>query len=169
MIRSLLNQIFNKNSSGLKLDDPFDDRFVTIARSEDILKVHVKNGTKFGIREAYVTLLKRLEEKPYYAHRVLSTVGRNVSGTKKSRDFSASKEVGQFTVANAVMTKSRFTKIYINVFLKLVDTVYPVKFFTDVHKARLWLESFEDRSLDPDKVSSYKEDLKQRILTFSEN
>jgi hypothetical protein len=69
--------------------------------------------------------------------------GRNSDITKQARQYGArlSEEHKENIIAEAVIVHSLPQKMIANFYFKYLKDVYPAKFFTDIDKAREWLEA----------------------------
>ncbi len=67
-----------------------------------------------------------------------------VSMDKSAREFLASEQGTVALNASAIFVKSAFSCFLGNFFIKVNKTTIPVRLFTEVVKAKQWLEKFKD-------------------------
>ncbi len=74
---------------------------------------------------------------------VLMVTGEETVVEAGSREFSASPEGMQYTIADAIVFKSMAQRLIVNFYLKFNKPPMPSKAFTNVEEAREWLLTFK--------------------------
>jgi len=93
------------------------------------------------IKETYKVLHEMSGSVP---HKKLIVTGKQTEITKDARIFGMeeAKRIGDYVLAEAVLVHSLYQKMVINFYRRFIDSKYPTRFFTDVDKAKEWLEKF---------------------------
>ncbi len=106
----------------------FEDRIIL-----DIEAIHIVDRYCDGF-----TAGKRLKK--------LIIAGRNTQITKEARVFGQekSKAMKDFIIAEAIVVHTLPQKMTANFYFRFLKNLYPMKFFTDVDKARQWLDEQQE-------------------------
>ena len=92
------------------------------------------------IKKTFIQLRELTGDKP---HKKLIITGKRTEITKDARLFGMeeAKRIGDLVKAEAIVVHSLYQKMVINFYRRFVDSKYPTRFFTDVDKAKEWLET----------------------------
>ena len=93
------------------------------------------------IKKTFIQLRELTGDKP---HKKLIITGKRTEITKDARLFGMeeAKRIGDLVKAEAIVVHSLYQKMVINFYRRFVDSKYPTRFFTDVDKAKEWLETY---------------------------
>ncbi|MBL4735581.1 MAG: hypothetical protein JKY18_09645 [Flavobacteriales bacterium] len=114
-------------------------------RDDGIISVHVKDDVDIVLEDSRETfeVVKRLaggKKKP-----VLVLTGSGGTITNEVRKFSASKEAGEPTLAEAIVAKSLVHKLVVNFLIRFANMGRPMKLFTNEREAVLWLNEMRGK------------------------
>lgn len=120
-------------------------RAATIFMDEnDILHIVPHEGVHVDyedILDIYLVIKRVTKNKPVLK---LIESARNWSLDKKARNFIASKDIKEKTIARAIIKNSLINTVLLSFFLKLNRSKVPTKAFTKYDDAYKWLLSFKE-------------------------
>ena len=116
---------------------------VVSLRTDGIIHIRVRDYAEVDIDDSLETFeaVKKLgngEKMP-----VLVFTGEGGTVTDESKRFSASKEAGEPTLAEAIVVKNLAHKLIINFLIKFHRPGRPMKMFTKANEAIKWLKSYQ--------------------------
>ena len=117
--------------------------FTVHLREDGIMHYHVKAVGEFGIND--------LKEGMYAANEIgrgkkfynIVTFEDFITVSAEAREFAASEESNQYTIADAFVVKNNALKLVGNFYLTFNKPKVPSKLFTDEDKAIAWLYSLQ--------------------------
>jgi len=120
----------------------FESDFVHLLLKDNILEVSYKPGLHINYQIAEKIVRDRLSfaESKKMATMIMSN---GVIGMDKpARQYLASEEGTKNLLATAIIVDSAFSSFLGNFFLRVNKTKMPVKIFSNIPKARKWLQQF---------------------------
>jgi hypothetical protein len=127
----------------MEITKRIETSIVILEIKEDIIYITVKKDASIDIADIIesVEARKKLQgNKPFLA----LVDNRNMwQLTKQASDYSASKEVGELSIAMAVLSDSSLPKrLMANFFIRINKSYCPSKLFSSEEKALEWLNTF---------------------------
>jgi hypothetical protein len=111
-------------------------------RSDGIIHLGIKDDVEVNVED--IREMNKAVEKIGGGRKFanLVTVGKYTTVSKEARDFAATDEANQYTLADAYVLHSFHQKIIANFFIKFNKPKLPVKFFDSEEEALEWLRQF---------------------------
>ncbi|MFM6984136.1 MAG: hypothetical protein ACKOXF_08380 [Chitinophagaceae bacterium] len=111
---------------------------------DSTVEVIFKSDAVIGLEEIKNTFNQLHQLTGNNAHKKLIITGRRTEITKDARLFGMeeAKRIGEFVKAEAIVVHSLYQKMVINFYRRFIDSKYPTRFFTDVEKAKEWLNNY---------------------------
>jgi hypothetical protein len=109
-----------------------------------IIEVVFKSDAVIGLEQIKDTFNQLQELTGNKPHKKLIITGKRTEITKDARLFGMeeAKRIGDLVKAEAIVVHSLYQKMVINFYRRFVDSKYPTRFFTDVDKAKEWLDTY---------------------------
>lgn len=114
-------------------------------RSDGIVKIIMKDDAEVDLEASrkIFEIVKSLAKKKELL--VLVIGGKNGSVTKEARDFAASDEASEPTIAEAVLTLSLTQKLFVNFILRFYNPKREMRMFLNENEAVNWLHSMKEK------------------------
>ncbi|HIN40214.1 MAG TPA: hypothetical protein EYM84_08070 [Flavobacteriales bacterium] len=116
---------------------------VVLLRSDGIICIRVRDDAEVELEDSLETFeaVKKLGKGVKMPVLVLTGEGGTVS--EESKRFSASKQAGEPTLAEAIVVRNFAHKLLVNFLIKFYRPGRPMKMFTSNGEAVEWLKSFQ--------------------------
>jgi hypothetical protein len=110
-------------------------------RNDGIVQVNFGDEAELDIKESteIVKAIGKITEGKKML--ILNIAGANTTATSAARDYSASAEGAEYTIADAFVTKSLAQKLLGNFYMNFHKPFAPTRMFDDVEKATEWLKN----------------------------
>lgn len=134
--------------------NPIDIRSAKIWIEEpDILWFEEKKGIHINLSDAIETIeiAKNLAGERKFL--ILGDIRNILSMTKEAKDFFSQKNNTSFMRCIAIIVKSSGSKIAANLYLKVVKQDFPIRLFSSVEDAVMWLRSHNQETITRRKTS----------------
>lgn len=126
----------------LKLSEIIDLGHSQIAMREDgIVQMNFYDKLEIDIKEAKEMVAATNELTHGKKVLVLNIAGSNTTATKEAREYAASKEAVEFTLAEAYVIRNLAQKILGTFYINFNKPLVPTKLFTSEEEAVIWLKS----------------------------
>lgn len=120
-----------------------DTEFVHFELDNGILIMKYKPNKELTLDMAKKIVKTRLEFTDH-TNLPLLILDQGVSGmSKEARDYFSSDEGIYLVKASSIVIDSVFGSFLVNFFLKVTNPKIPVKVFSDIKKAKKWLEAYK--------------------------
>ncbi|HIA37624.1 MAG TPA: hypothetical protein EYN89_13060 [Flavobacteriales bacterium] len=118
---------------------------VVLLRSDGIICIRVRDDAEVELEDSLETFeaVKKLGKGVKMPVLVLTGEGGTVS--EESKRFSASKQAGEPTLAEAIVVRNFAHKLLVNFLIKFYRPGRPMRMFTSKGEAVEWLKSYQDK------------------------
>ena len=118
---------------------------VVLLRSDGIICIRVRDDAEVELEDSLETFeaVKMLGKGVKMPVLVLTGEGGAVS--EESKRFSASKQAGEPTLAEAIVVRNFAHKLIVNFLIKFYRPGRPMRMFTNKEEAVEWLRSYQDK------------------------